>query len=296
MYLASLGTAASREGMRSALNRAAALLGRGNAATAGWEELRYSDMTLLRAVLIEKEYAPTTANKILAAVRGTLRAAWQLGQMDGETYRQAAAVQAVRGERLLRGRALEQGEINALFGELDGTKPGDARDGALFALLFACGLRRAEAAAVTTDNIDLENGTLRIIGKGNRERIAHLNQGTRSVLESWLQHRGEESGPLLLQVSRHGQVQQKGLSPGAIRLRLQQRAANAGLEHCSPHDLRRSYVSMLLDHGADITTVARMAGHQQVQTTSRYDRRGERAAKNAAENLHVPAIERRGSD
>ena len=295
IYLASLGTAASREGMLSALNQAAMLLGRGNARDARWEELRYSDMTLLRTLLQEK-YAPSTANKILAALRGTLSAAWRLGLMDGETYRQATAVKAVRGNRLLHGRALEQGEINALFSDLDGSRPGDARDGALFALLYGCGLRRAEAAALTTENVDLEHGTLQVRGKGNRERIAHLNQGTRAAIENWLRHRGSDSGPLLLQVSRHGLVQRKGLSPGAIRLRLKVRASKAGLQHCSPHDLRRTYVSMLLDHGTDITTVARMAGHQQIQTTSRYDRRGERAAKNAAKSLHVPAIKRRGSD
>ena len=162
-YLASLGTTASRDGMLSALNQAAALLGRGNATLARWEEIRYSDMTLLRAVLIDKRYGPSTANKILAAVRGTLRAAWQLGRMDGETYQQAAAVKAVRGKRLLQGRALEQGEVNALFSDLDGAKAGDARDGALLALLFACGLRRAEAATVTRKNVDLEQGSLRTV-------------------------------------------------------------------------------------------------------------------------------------
>ena len=131
--------------------------------------------------------------------------------MDGETYQQAAAVKAVRGKRLLQGRALEQGEVNALFSDLDGAKAGDARDGALLALLFACGLRRAEAATVTRKNVDLEQGSLRIIGKGNRERIAHLNQGTRAAIASWLRHRGDEDGPLLLQVTRHGHIQQKGL-------------------------------------------------------------------------------------
>ena len=276
--------------MLSALNRAAELLGRGDAADARWEEIRYSDMTLLRTLLQEAKYAPSTANKILAAVRGTLRAAWRLGLVDGETYRQATAGKPVRGDRLPQGRALEQGEINALFGDLDGSKPTGARDGALLALLFGCGLRRAEAAALTTDNVNLEDGTLQVLGKGNRERIAHLNQGTKAAIENWLQHRGTTAGPLLLQVSRHGLIGREGVSAAAIRLRLQRRAASAGLQHCSPHDLRRTYVSMLLDSGADITTVARMAGHQNVQTTSRYDRRGERASKSAAENLHVPTI------
>ena len=293
VYLASLGTAASRRGMRSALERAARLLGRGNAADARWHELRYAHTTLLRTLLIERDYAPATANKILAAVRGTLRAAWRLGRIDGETYRQAIAIKPVRGERLPRGRALEPGEIGALFGVLDGEEPGDARDGALLALLYGCGLRRAEAAAVTLNDIDREQATIRIRGKGNRERTAHLNHGCAAAVENWIRHRGEDAGPLLLQVDRHGNVLAGGLSPEAVRLRLERTAARAGTAHCSPHDLRRSYVSALLDNGNDITTVAAMAGHRNVQTTSRYDRRGERAARKAAQTLHVPRI--RGS-
>ncbi len=291
VYLLSLSTRAGRESMHSALNTAARALGFTDAAEAPWGSLRYAHTAALRAIL-QLRYAPATANKILSAVRGTLGAAWKLGLIPGEDYRQAVSVRAVRGRDLPRGRALEAGEVRALFDVSDPERPAGARDGALLALLFGCGLRCAEAAGTRLEHLDEAAGTLRVRGKGNRERLAPVNRGALDALANWLDHRGRADGPLLRPVSRHGRIEPLGMTTAAIRLRLARCAGRAGIAHCSPHDLRRTWVSMLLDEGADITTVAKMAGHASVQTTSRYDRRDERAARTAAERLHVPVRRR----
>lgn len=109
-------------------------------------------------------------------------------------------------------------------------------------------------------------------------------EGALDALSDWLSARGMEPGPLFLPVNKAGKIGTKRLTNQAIYNMLRKRALEAGLTRFSPHDLRRTFVSDLLDAGADIATVAKMAGHASMQTTARYDRRPEEAGR----LLHVP--------
>ena len=292
VYLAGLAEGPGRVSMASTLRQVAAVLGQpGNVETMPWHELRFSHVAALRAKLADT-YAPATVNKMLAAVRGVLKAAWRLGLMDTEEYTRAADVGGVKGSRLPRGRALDAGELAALFGACasDAT-PAGSRDAAAFALMFGAGLRRAEAAAVQVANYDSESGGLTIIGKGNKERTAYLSNGGKAAVAGWLKLRGDTEGSLLCPVSQSGRVSAgASITAQALMVRLQRRCRQAGIAACSPHDLRRSFVSALLDAGADIASVQKLAGHASPSTTARYDRRPEDAKRKAAALLHVPYV------
>src|SRR3979409_148873 len=111
VYLARLAPS-SRRTMLAALNAMGNLLSddRCDAWSLAWEKLRYPHTTAMRALLADGRYAPSTANRHLAALRGVLKECWRLGYVTAEDFSRAADLEPVRGSRLLRGRALQPGE------------------------------------------------------------------------------------------------------------------------------------------------------------------------------------------
>jgi integrase/recombinase XerD len=289
VYLASLESPTSRRTMRQALDTIAGLLtGNVDAFACNWAAVRFQHTAAIRSKLTE-EYAASTANKFLSALRGTLKAAWQLGQMSAEEYHKAASVGGVKGETVPAGRELSGGEISALMQACaKDSSPAGARDAAIIALLYACGLRRAEVVALDLKDYDPESGRLVVRGKRNKERYAYPVDGAAQAMADWLRFRGGEPGALFRAINKGGRIRKGKMTTQAVYNMLRKRAEDAGVKEFSPHDLRRTFVSDLLDAGADIVTVSKMAGHASVQTTARYDRRPEEAKRKAAGLLHVP--------
>jgi len=289
VYLAHLSSG-SRRTMREALNTIAGLLtgGRCDVETLDWSALRYQHTAAARAVLAER-YRPATANKMLSALRGVLAQAWQLGQMDAETYHRACRLDPVKGTSLPKGRALAFGELRALFAACaaDPSLIG-RRDAAMLAVLCGGGLRRAEVVTLDLADYDPETGALTVRGKGRKERVVYATNGTKEALEAWLTTRGVVSGPLFVRIGKGEKMTLERLTDQAVWHVLQQRRQQAKVKAFSPHDLRRTFISTLWDAGADGVTIMKLAGHSQITTTAKYDRRGEEAKKRAAEMVHVP--------
>jgi site-specific recombinase XerC len=221
---------------------------------------------------------------MLSALRGVLKAAWKLDLMSAGDYQKAASVESVRGETVPAGRALAQAEIAALLATCDDTPLG-IRDAALISILYGCGLRRSELVALDLADYDAAASTLRVRGKGNKQRRVPLG-GAAPALADWLAVRGPQPGALFqgLGNRNHG----RRLTDQAIYHIMVKRGKEAALDPFSPHDFRRTFVGDLLDAGADVVTVQKLAGHADPATTSRYDRRDERAGRDAVNRLHLP--------
>jgi site-specific recombinase XerD len=177
-----------------------------------------------------------------------------------------------------------------------GISPSGARDVALIAVLYGAGLRRSEAVALDLGDYNGETGELVIRrGKGRKDRLTYATNGAADALADWTAVRGTELGPLFCHINKSGRVALRRITDQAVLHILAKRAAEAGVAAFSPHDLRRSFISDLLDAGADISLAQHLAGHASVVTTARYDRRGEMAKRKAAGLLHVPYFKPRRS-
>ena len=293
VYLAQLKQS-SRRPQKQALDLVASLLTSGSAdcLTLNWGAIRYQHTAAVRARLLDK-YAPATANRILSALRGALEQAWLLGQMSAEDYHRAARLSPVIGESLPAGRELSAEEIALLIQNcIEDRSPIGIRDAAIISVLFGAGLRREEITKLDLEDYHPDDAKLVIRGKRSKQRIAYLGDGALAALKHWLELRGEGAGPLFVSVKRGGTLRYgRRLSPPSIYYLLKIRAKRAGVKPFTPHDLRRTFVSRLLDSGVDIAIVAKMAGHSNIQTTARYDRRPEDAKRRAANLLKIPYAE-----
>ena len=288
VYIASLP---AKSGQRTQAQALRVIAGMFNAdlATMKWSALRYQHTAAIRAQLA-KQYSPATANKIMSALRQALKQAWLLGDMSAEDYRRAIELKPITGETIPAGRELASGEISALMNVCQAdTSPAGQRDAAIIGMLYAAGLRRQEIVNLSLGSFDRDSGQIVLTGKRNKQRTAYLTNGSLAAVIDWLEVRGNDDDALFVAINKGGRLDtSKPMTAQAIYNMLTKRAAEAEVKQFSPHDMRRTFVSDLLDAGADIATVSKMAGHANVQTTARYDRRPEDAKRKAAGLLHVP--------
>ncbi len=151
---------------------------------------------------------------------------------------------------------------------LDGPRPtaaGPKRDLAVLELLYATGARVAELCGLNLSDLDRSQGTVRVLGKGRKERIIPVGEAALSALDAYLAVRGDTDGPLF-QNHRGGR-----LTPRSVHRIVKAAARAAGLtRRVSPHTLRHTFATHMLDAGADLRLIQELLGHSRLSTTQRY--------------------------
>ena len=290
--IASVMSKHSRRTYESRLRAVGHILGFDDFRKVPWENLTYEHVMQIREHLhrdAKKSYA--SVNATLSALRAAAKAAFNLQRMSADQLGRIMNVKMIRGSRGLAGREVKLGELEALVRVcVDDESAAGARDAVVLGLLYICGLRRMEVASLDVQQYDREEGVIKVIGKGNKERQVYPDTGTQAALKDWLDHRGEFDGPLLLAIRKNGVVdyQNGRLSDQAIYKVIKKRSGQAGVSSCSPHDFRRSFATELLRRDKDLLTVQRLLGHASPKTTERYDRRAYDEDRRATEVLHLP--------
>jgi integrase/recombinase XerD len=186
------------------------------------------------------------------------------------TLRMLAAKQALRVPK-----TLGEAQVDALLSAPDITTPLGLRDRAMLELMYASGLRVSELVSLKTLHVSLNEGVLRIMGKGSKERLVPFGEEARE----WLQRYMGQARPVMLG-QRQTQdlfVTTSGSTPGTAMSRVmfwslvKRYAIDAGITApLSPHTLRHAFATHLLNHGADLRAVQMLLGHADISTTTIY--------------------------
>jgi integrase/recombinase XerC len=226
---------------------------------------------LLRAHLAwlhEQGYAKTTIARRLAAVRSWLRFLCRQGTL---TTNPADGLRGPRQDKKLPHFLGEQDLLRLLEAPLADTPLG-LRDRAILETLYSAGLRVSELTGLNAGDVDFDSGLATVRGKGKRERLAPLGQPALVALRTWLAAREAFVGqrartPDAVFLNHRG----TRLTPRSVGRLLAKYLAQAGLDpRTSPHTLRHSFATHLLDRGADIRSVQELLGHRSLGTTQIY--------------------------
>jgi integrase/recombinase XerD len=245
-----------------------------------------------REYLPGKRYSSATVARVLAAIRGFHRYLVREGIVSGDP---AEPVGSPRVPRALP-KALSQVEVESLLGAvvLDGAA--SIRDRAILETLYAAGLRISEMTALNVEDLDLDDATVRCLGKGSKERVVPIGRAAVDALRTYLtQARGAlakgRSDPGLFLNARGRRLTRQGcwklLKKYATRASLTRRI--------SPHTLRHSFATHLLDGGADIRAVQELLGHASVSTTQVYTLVSQEKLRAVYDAAHPRAKRRSGA-
>lgn len=237
------------------------------------------DLDLIRAFmgdLHRKGQSRASASRKLSALRTFMKYLKREGWIDADPA--SLAVSPKREQKVPA--HLSEDEISRLLDMPDTSQPLGRRDRAILELFYASGLRLSELVGLDLDDMNLSGRMVRVMGKGSKERLVPFNETTRRTLQDWLKDRAElriaaarAQGPKPRSAREPVFVNSRG---GRLTGRSVQRLVARYVAGCStrfgisPHALRHSFATHLLQRGADLRAIQELLGHVQLSTTQRY--------------------------
>ena len=233
-------------------------------AARGIADLAGADLRAVRAwlaALHARGLAAASVGRKLAAVRSCFRFLVRRGVVEANPAREARTPRQPR-------RLVSFLPIDEATQLVDGRAVGGAsraRDVAILEMLYATGLRVSELAGLDLDDVDRDERTVRVLGKGRKERIVPYGGHAARALEAWLGERGEGGGAVFTN------AQGGRLTTRSVHTIVRRSARAAGItRRVSPHTLRHTFATHLLDGGADLRAIQELLGHSRLSTTQRY--------------------------
>jgi integrase/recombinase XerC len=220
------------------------------------------------AWLNEQSYAKSTIARRIAAVRSWLRFLCRQGVLNDNP---ANGLRSPRQDKKLP-HFMSEADLTRLLEAPPASTPLGLRDRALLETIYSAGLRVGETVGLNVEDVDLDSGLATIRGKGKRERLALLGPHAVKAIQTWLNARnmgnaGRLGGQAAIFINKNG----TRLTTRSVGRNLEKYLALAGLDpQSSPHTLRHSFATHLLDRGADIRSVQELLGHRSLGTTQIY--------------------------
>lgn len=233
-----------------------------------WEQVGPLDIRSYLAFLNEKQYARRTIARKISALRSFYK---YLVRENIIEYNPLSKIHSPKLEKKLP-TFLDEFEVNELL-ELPDQKPLGRRDQAILEILYATGCRVSELVGMTLDRIDLENRYVLVLGKGNKERVVPLGHTACRAVQEYLGIRKALMVKYAAEPHEFLFVNNRGgvLTDRSVRRILDKYISHLALrKNVSPHTLRHSFATHLLEHGADLRAVQELLGHANLSTTQIY--------------------------
>lgn len=258
-----------------------------------WHLLQPEHVIALVAALREDGYAPNTSSLYVNAVRGVMNEAWRLNLISQEHLLRMRTVKAAPGTRLGQGRNLRRSLIREMMEVCAADpRPQGLRDAAVIGILYGSGMRKSESVNLDLAQINFEERSLRVIGKGNKELIKYAPDWAFAKLQAWLAFRreqlkeGEEDDSFLFNRIRRGShITRERITKHAIYYIARQRGEQVGVK-IMPHDFRRSFITRVIEEH-DLSIAQKLAHHTNIQTTASYDVRDDNERRRAVDRFDL---------